>query len=237
MVVLIKRWLTYTLVPVGIALLVVPFFSMKIVEQSVETFVIEMLPHEKSEAPKVTLDALDAHPNLQVQVGILIQQSIEWKDTTIGPRALKTVPPNEWREFSDSIGSTTFVINEVLIGGSVFDDIERMEAPANRILFLVAGAIILFMGLVEWVFLYQSVAGGRKAYVSATVVTSDLVVILLGIIFTWWFIDLLLEKYFSFRSFWGDDPIRLMGVFWVVAIVPFMTLWVSAYYPKTGKAK
>lgn len=237
MKVLIKRWLTYTLVPVGIALLLVPFFTTRIEEQPGEVFVLSLLPMDGTSGVPVTLGEIADFPNLRLQVEIMRLNTDSSPLSEVGPIPLETVPPQEWREFSDRIQSTTFNLDGLLFGGRVFDKIERVEVPANKTLLLTAGVIILFMGLLEWVFLYRPTSGGSRAYVSATVLTSDIVVVLLGVIFTWWILDLLLEQYFSFSSFWGDDPIRLMGVFWVVAIVPFMTLWVSAYYPKKEQAK
>ncbi len=193
-------------------------------------------PHAR-EYPVFTEDDLKSYPALWEQAG-------EWaKYLSLAPSRveriartrLDQVPVEEWLEFKqDLLGNgdeDSFQYLNCIFKGEVavsYQDV-FVEVPHLRTACKVTGALFMILSLfaLRGIYATRSTDGIQVGKRSAMIIW-DAVVILVGMTFTWWFVEFVLAKGFQTATEWGEDLAVGMGVFWMVFVYPVVALIVTA---------
>lgn len=105
----------------------------------------------------------------------------------------------------------------------------KVEVDNLRMSAKVAGSIFLFLGLFALHEMFKASSAGIQIGKRRAIIIWDIISIGIGIMFTWWFLDSMLVKYFQTVAVWGDEQrVLFMGVFWVAFGIPVMALFTTA---------
>ncbi len=109
-----------------------------------------------------------------------------------------------------------------------------MEVTHLRAGCKVAGALFLLVGFGALCRIYtrppdSGIRVGRRS----AIIIWDVAIILVGLVFTWWFVEFVLAEGFRTATEWGEDFAVGMGIFWVVLANPVLALITSAMSAQT----
>ena len=238
MTVLFKRLLVYLLVPAGLVLLFFPLHLSRLDLQERDILYLALLePTDATTAtafPKVMERDLARFPALAGHLDTMAIQSALWGVRDLPPRPLDQVPLKEWTAFTRLLDvgmpEGTFSYQDRFFRGTIASGVveTREEPPGLKTWCRMAGGVFLLLGILTWTVTYRHPGTGIAIGPRKTIVLWDVIVVAFGLVFTWWALDLFLARVFVVDTFWGEDPMLGMGVFWVAAAAPFMALFVTA---------
>ncbi len=104
----------------------------------------------------------------------------------------------------------------------------EVQDTALRNQLRMASAASLLVALICLALMYRAPQQGIQVGPLRAIILWDAIILLFGIPFSWWCLDILLVHLFAVNSWWGDDPMLGMGVFWMALANPFLSLFVTA---------
>lgn len=187
--------------------------------------------------PRIRPEDLAPYPALLDAVGTL--QRI-WAGIPSRLNRQDAVPIGEWNAFREAAGLSederAFQYGRYIFKGHVKAESVSvpMEVMHLRAGCKVAGALFLVLGLGALCGSYtrppdSGIRVGRRS----AIIIWDVAIILVGLVFTWWFVEFVLAKGFQTATEWGEDFTVGMGVFWVVLANPVLALITSAMSAQT----
>lgn len=187
--------------------------------------------------PRIRPEDLAPYPALLDAVGTL--QRI-WAYIPSRLNRQDEVPIGEWHAFREAAGLSeedqAFQYGRHIFKGHV--KAESVAVPVEvthlRVGCKVAGALFLFLGLGALCGGYtrppdSGIRVGRRS----AIIIWDVAIILVGLVFTWWFVEFVLAKGFKTATEWGEDFVVGMGVFWVVLANPVLAMITTAMSSQT----
>lgn len=274
MLIFLKRWLAYLLIPAGLVLLFVPLSTNRMGEtekdflflensenliadksaetgppspkpDSLEDAVQQMNERRKQKAledtraekiinpygyPRINSEDLNRYPALDDAVKTM--QRI-WSNI---PRLTRqdAVPLEEWNAFREAVGisaeNNAFQYDRYIFKGYVKP--ENVSVPVEikhlKLGCKVAGGLFLILGLIALCRSYVSPSGGIRVGRRSAIIIWDVIIVVVGALFTWWFLEFVLAKGFQTATEWGEKFAVGMGVFWVVLVYPVLALITTA---------
>lgn len=200
------------------------------------------VPVENSSGYPILSDRdLAPYPALKKQVDGLRQIARLTERDQYSASRLEKVPLSEWTSLKENCLLHTapgiFQYGDAIFRGEtqvayVSTPVQVKNLEMGRRL---TGGVLLFLGLLVVPSLYRGGTGENGIQIGnqGAIVVWDVIVVAVGVVFHWWFVDIAVTKLFGTESFWGDDPIKAMGIFWVAAVDPFMALFVSGTAAQT----
>jgi len=278
MVVLLKRWIVYLLVPAGLVLLFVPL-STRRAEWNDQDFVFLEITEtlatqtpEKSKPPvtgyasmeslttmlqtmQETMSAADSKvPTITNSYGyvLLLEQDLasypallkELNDRSRKPglvreiriyeKRLDNVPIAEWIAFKKTLpddadeavfqyGNTLFKAHIESNSVPVMAEVEHLKMACK-----VTGGLFLFLSIFAFHGMYAPPSDGIHIGRRSGIILWDIVILLVGTLFTWIFLEFMLVKYAHTDSEWVDEMVSGISVLWVLFANPMMALITTA---------
>lgn len=145
------------------------------------------------------------------------------------------VPVEEWRAFCEAAGLSeedqAFQYGRHVFKGHVRTESASVpvEVENLRVGCKAAGGLFLLLGLGALGAAHRRPPeGGIRIGRRSAVLIWDVCIMLVGSVFTWWFIEFVLAKAFHTATEWGEDFAVGMGIFWVVFAHPVLALITTA---------
>lgn len=275
MLIWLKRWLAYLLLPAGLVLLFVPLSTHRMKDSEKDFLFLEnsenliaadkpaktgpplpkpdslgdawqqMNERRKQKAledaraatvvnsygyPRIQPEDLAPYPALSQEVNAM--QRI-WSDRVRLTR-LDKVPLAEWDAFRETAGisaeNNAFQYGKYIFKGHVKSDLISVPIEVKNLKAgcKMAGGLFLILGLVALCGSHISPSGGIRVGRRSAIIIWDVIIIMFGVPFTLWFLDLILAQVFQTVPEWKEDITWGMGVFWVVLAYPVLALITTA---------
>lgn len=180
--------------------------------------------------PRINPEGLNRYPALADAVNTM---QLIWSAT---PRLTRqdNVPLEEWNAFKEAVGISTednaFQYDRYVFKGQVKPD--RVSVPVEvknlKTGCKVAGGLFLILGFWALYGTYLPQSGGIRVGRRSAIIIWDVIIIGVGVPFTWWFVEFVLSKGFQTATEWGEHLAVGMGVFWVVLVYPVLALITTA---------
>jgi len=277
MVIWLKRWLAYLLVPSGLVLLFVPLNTHRMEDAKQDSLYLEvsetltapkspkdepppkpdptknaweqMIEKQEQQAmedaraaatpntygyPHLQPDDLTPYPELQKELDGM-QRTIRnspWDRMTLPGTA--DVPVEQWIAFRQAAGisedTNAFQYGKYIFKGQIKrkDVSVPIEIGHLKIGCKVAGSIFLILGFWTLYKAYPPPSTGIRVGRRSAVIIWDVIIIVVGGVFTWWFLEFVLTSLFQTATEWVEDFSIGMGLFWVVLVYPVLALITTA---------
>lgn len=185
--------------------------------------------------PVIQKQALAPYSALMEQITDMMRQSSHWYQDVIYAWRMEGVQLEEWTAFKGAFLSNTDIA-AFQYGDRIFKEYTKSEyvsMPVEienlNIACKMAGGIFLFLGLFGWRGMYTSPSKDIQIGKRSGMILWDLIILGIGVLFTWALLDSLLATYFQTSSVLGDVQMGLfMGTFWVIFGNLVMALFVTA---------
>ena len=185
--------------------------------------------------PVIQKQMLAAYPALLEHIDHVLRMG-HWSEGQISSSRMDDEQVNEeWlafkKAFLGDINGANFqygdqIVKELVKSG--YSSI-RVEIEYLKIAYKMTGGIFLFLGLLAWRGTYAPPSEGIQIGKRSGMITWDVIIVGVGTIFTWWFLDSLLAKYFHTVPVWGDDKQAFfMGLYWITLGNLIMALFTTA---------
>ena len=184
--------------------------------------------------PTIHQEDLTPYPALREQVNDMMRMLFLMHQERIRSKRLDNVPIEEWGAFKKAFFGYTdddaFQYGNLIFRGHVESDYASIQVEVENLKTgcTVAGGVFLFLGLFALYGMYTTPSKGIQIGKRMGMIIWDVITMGIGIMFTWWFLDSILVKYFQTDSVWGDEMAVGMGIFWVVFVNPLMALIATA---------
>ena len=187
--------------------------------------------NNQSGYPIIQKQMLASYPALIEQIDHMLRMISLLRQERMRPRRLDDVSIEEWTSFTNAFlgntDATAFQYGSRIFRGHVESDYASIQVEVKnlRMSTKVAGGIFLFLSLFALYGMYASPSKGIQIGKRMGMIIWDVITIGIGIIFTWWFLDFILIKYFQTDPAWGDEMAAAgMGIFWVAFANPVIAL-------------
>jgi hypothetical protein len=182
--------------------------------------------------PRVDAEMLRDYPRLADAMATL--QRI-WAYVPSRDNRQDAVPVEEWRAFSEALGlpeeDPAFQYGRYVFKGRirVEDASVPVEVENLRVGCKAAGGLFLLLGLGALGAAHRRPPeGGIRIGRRSAVLIWDVCIMLVGGVFTWWFVEFVLARVFHTATEWGEAFAVGMGIFWVVLAWPVLALVTTA---------
>jgi len=149
------------------------------------------------------------------------------------------VSPEEWNAFKKEVGISAeedaFQYGRYIFRGhikkesvSIPVEVEHLKTGCK-----VTGGLFLILGLWALCGTYLPRSGGIRVGRRSAIITWDVIIVLVGSLFTWWFLEFVLANFFQTATEWGEDFAVGMGIFWVALAYPALALITTAMSSQT----
>ena len=243
----LKRWLAYFLIPMGLILAFIPLNSRRNMTETRDYMFLQITGPAGDESAGESGDAagidvsvvkpadLAGFPAMHEQLNNMVRLLSFSRKPALHPTRLEEAAMGEWNGFA-----ATFLIDSdepvFQYQSHVFQgrlrpsyNVDQVEVKNLKIGYKVAGGVFLLISLFALAGMYTApVAEGIRVGKRGAIIVWDVVIIIVGIPFTWWFLDVILVKFFQTEPFWKDQMVLGMGVFWMVFVNPVMALITTA---------
>ena len=184
--------------------------------------------------PTVTEQNMAGYPALQNGIHDLALRSPSWSKKTVLSRRLDELPVEKWLDFKKT--QLADENSPFQYGNNIFEGIVEVahvtvevEVKYLKSGCKVAGGIFIILSILAMLGLYrppttEGIHVGKKSGVIAW----DVVIILIGIPFSWMALELGMAKLFEAEFWIGNDQEAMMGVFWILLGNPLMALITTA---------
>jgi hypothetical protein len=189
--------------------------------------------------PVIELQDLTRFPALQDQVQDMMRTLGLAQKKVFRSTRLDGVSMDQWAGFKEAfLGDSEEVVFQCgnrIFRGHIESDLvsARVEVENLKMGCRVTGGVFLFLSLFMLHGMYAKPAHGIQIGKALGMILWDVVTLGIGIMFTWWFLDFILVKYFQTEPAWGDEMSGPMGLFWVVFVNPVMALIATATAAQT----
>ena len=184
--------------------------------------------------PTIQQEDLTPYPALREQVNDMMRMLSLMRQERIRSKRLDDVPIEEWVAFKKAFLADTdkaaFQYGNRIFRGHVESDYASIQVEVENLKTncTVAGGVFLFLGLFALYGMYTTPSKGIQIGKRTGMIMWDVITMGIGIMFTWWFLDSILVKYFQTDPAWSDEMAAWMGIFWVVFVNPLMALIATA---------
>ena len=184
--------------------------------------------------PTIQQQDLTPYPFLEGKVNDMMRLLGLWRQEHIRLKRLDSVPIEEWaafkKAFLDDTDKAAFQYGNRIFKGHVESDRAsiQIEVEDLKIGCKVTGGVFLFLSFFALYGIYAPPSKGIQIGKRMGMVIWDIIIMGVGIMFTWWFLDFILVKYFQTDPIWGDETVVGMGIFWVALVNPVMALIATA---------
>jgi hypothetical protein len=238
---LFRRWMAYLLLPAGLALLFVPLCTHRMEYVEGDVLYLENVSEVDGDNsygyPLIQSEDLEPYPVLSDAVSTL--QRI-WAYIPYRLNQQTAVPIEDWRAFSKAAGISEedpgFQYDRYIFKGHVKreDLFVPIEVKNLKTGCKVTGLFFLILGLAALCGSYALPSGGGiRVGKRSAVLIWDVCIMVVGAVFTWWFIEFVLSKGFQTATEWDEDFTVGMGGFWVVLVYPVLALITTAMSAQT----
>jgi len=149
------------------------------------------------------------------------------------------VSPEDWNAFKKAVGisaeENAFQYGRYIFKGHVKkEDVSiPVEIAHLKTGCKAAGGLFLILGLWALCGTYLPRSGGIRVGRRSAIIIWDVIIVLVGSLFTWWFLEFVLANFFQTATEWGEDFAVGMGVFWVALAYPALALITTAVSSQT----
>lgn len=185
--------------------------------------------------PMLVAGDLAPYPALHEAVEEMMRMIALQQQMRSSLKRLDHVSTETWGRFEELLlgngGVASFQYGNRIFKGHVETDqvlvdveIEHLKLTAN-----IMGGVFLLLGFFVLRGLYVPASSGIQVGKRTGMIMWDVIVIGLGVIFTWGLLDSMLAKYFQTSSQFGDAQMAAyMGFFWLLFASPVMALFTTA---------
>jgi len=273
----LKRWIAYLLVPSGLVLLFVPLCTHRMEDTQKDFLYLEisetltapkspkderppkpdptknawerMIEKQEQQAmedaraaatpnaygyPHLQPDDLTPYPELQKELDGM-QRTIRnspWDHMALTRK--ENVPVEQWIAFRQaakiSEDHNAFQYGKYIFKGNIKKGSVSVPVEIGHLKIgcKVAGVLFLILGLWTLYGAYPPLSNGIRVGRRSAVIIWDVIIIVVGGVFTWWFLEFVLKSLFETASEWVEDFSVGMGLFWVVLVYPVLALITTA---------
>lgn len=233
----LRRWIAYVLLPIGIVLLLLPLSTDRS-EWGERDFVflgiVESRPDgtDPDGPPQLRAEDLARHSALLEAIDEMSRRIDRMRWAKLPGEPLDGVPPDEWARFVEAHApGGTFQFGGRTFEGRVSPDLVRVRTPVRHLETVrrVVGGGLVMLGLLALGGCYATPAdGGIRIGRRSAILVWDTVIVVVGVPFALWFLDMVFARAFGTAPEWKEDITRGMGLFMVVLANPVLALVTTA---------
>jgi hypothetical protein len=184
--------------------------------------------------PRLQPDDLAPYPELRKELDGMQRTIGHSPYDHMAPSRKDAVPAEEWLAFRQAAGisgeDNAFQYGKYIFKGRVKPETVSVPVEIKHLKTGCKAAAGLFLVLGLWALYgtYLSPSGGIRVGRRSAIIIWDVIIVVVGGVFTWWFLEFVLAKIFQTATEWGEPFAVGMGVFWVAFVYPVLALITTA---------
>jgi hypothetical protein len=233
----LRRWAAYVLLPLGSVLLLAPLSTDRLEWTERDFVFLGIIESGSGETdsegpPRLRAEDLARHPALREAVDEMSSRigRLRWKELPGEP--LDGVTPDGWARLVEAHAPDgTFRFGDRTFRGRVSPHTLRVRTPVRHLETArrAVGGGLVILGLLALGGCYATPAdSGIRIGRRSAVLIWDAVIVLVGVPFALWFLDMVFAKAFRTAPDWKEDITWGMGFFMVVLANPVLALVTTA---------